>query len=406
LGEEFIAPEGVLSVCLVLSANAAEILEDRKTDSVATQYLLVKELGMLIGRKRRAGRGMSALPVLIVGLCCSLIPRLSFGADWSGVPARDNRGTVLIRANWVDSQEPQTGTATGFVMSKEGHVLTVAHQFPDGDLKVLITGETENWPSAYSRQNFPLKLVHIDRKADFAILIPIKAVTLVAIPTKWEWKPVENDEVNIRGFPLGGPLEGMPGTIRRSGAVPEVPMSAILRGGYSGAPVYDSSGKVVCMVRGGTPVADVQDPNVMGLGFCVPLSLLVTKIPSSILLSAVDSSSPSATATGGRIRVSYSIDETKTTPVKKDSTLFEILRIPASTQEYNFHKEAEKGYRIISYEYLEHSATQFEKGDIKIAVDGSSIHMPYKLTSGPGYNQTRGWLAATIVTIQEPMEKQ
>lgn len=325
------------------------------------------------------------------------------GADWSAVPSRDNRGTVLIRTNWVDDKGPQGGTATGFVISKDGHILTVAHQFPAADLTVLSTGETEGWPSSYSRQYFPLKVVHINRSADFAILVPAKPATLSPVPTSWAWEPLENAEVYTRGFPLGGPLEAMPtGRVRRSGATPEVPLDVLLRGGHSGSPVYDGSGKVVCMVRGGTPVAHIPDPTVMGLGFCVPLSLLRPKIPAAVLAAATDTSSSGATGAGGPIRISYSVNTTKETEF---SGLQDLTR-PASTELYTTGRlEATKGYRIVDHDYLEHSANKVSNRQLKIAPDGSYLEMIYTLTSGPGYNRWRGWLAATITTIQEPKEE-
>ncbi len=357
---------------------------------------------MLIGRKRRAGQQMFALLVLIAGLCCSLIPRFSFGADWSGVPPRDNRGTVLIHTNWVDREGHQSGTATGFVISKEGHILTVAHQFPKDNPTILITGETEGWPSSYQRQNFPLKLGPIDRDADFAILTPAKNPVLVPLPTFWEWEPLEGAEVNARGFPLGGLLEGMEGKIRRSGSSPEVPMGVWVRGGYSGAPVYDSLGRVVCMIRGGTAVADIEDPTIMGLGFCVPLSLLRQKVPTDIMTAVVNAGLQAETGVRGRIRVSYSVDTTKETIF----TGLQDLVKPASTESYTTGRlEATSGYRIVNYEYLEHSGTKVSDRQVKIAPDGSYLEMTYKLTSGPGFDRYRGWLAATIITIQEPKGK-
>lgn len=325
------------------------------------------------------------------------------GADWGSVPSRDNRGTVLIRTNWVDKTGIQNGTATGFVITPEGHILTVAHQFPAAELTALSIGETEAWRSSYPRQTFPLKVIHIDRSTDFAILAPAKAATLSPVPISWVWEPVEGAQVNTRGFPLGGPLEGMPGRVRRSGTTAEVPMNVLLRGGYSGSPVYDESGKVVCMVRGGAPVANIPDPTVMGLGFCIPLSLLRPKIPATVLAAAKETVSSDAIQEAGPIRVSYSVNTTKETKYSGPQDLTK----PASTESYTTGRlEAAKGYRIVDVDYVEHSATKVSERHVKIAPDGSYLEMTYKLTSGPGYDRWRGWLAATLVTTQAPKGKQ
>lgn len=343
------------------------------------------------------------LRILLLVLCFAPVAGACAAADWSSVPSRDNRGTVLIRTNWVDKDGPQSGTGTGFVVSKQGHILTVAHQFPHAGVSVILyTGDTEGWPSVYTRQSFPLNLTYIDRQADFAVLVPTKEVPLSPVPTLWTWAPLEGAEVNTRGFPLGGPLEGMPGTIRRSGASPEVPMTMMLRAGYSGSPVYDATGRVVCMVRGGTPVADVKDPTVMGLGFCLPLALLKSKVPSELLADSSGAAPAAALKGSGEIRISYSVNETKETAFNG----LQDLTKSSTTRPYTTGRlEAQNGYRIAKYEYLEHSATRVSNRVVQVAPDGDFLEMTYDLTSGPGYDRWRDWLAATIVTVQVPKDK-
>src|SRR5690606_17156805 len=174
------------------------------------------------------------------------------------------------------------------------------------------------------------------------------------------------------------------GKIRRSGSSPEVPMSVWVRSGYSGAPVYDRLGRVVCMIRGGTTVVNIEDPTVMGLGFCVPLSLLQQKIPAEIMTAAMNAGLQADTGVRGPIRVSHSVDTTKETSF----TGLQDLVKPASTESYTTGRlEAASGYRIVNYEYLEHSATKVSDRQVRIAPDGSYLEMTYKLTSGPGFDR-------------------
>lgn len=336
----------------------------------------------------------------LFAVVASLATVTAGAADWSSVPVRDNRGTVLIRTNWVDKDGPQSGTATGFVVSSAGHILSVAHQVPTSSASVVLhTGETESWPSAYPRQTFPLNLEKIDRLGDWAVFKPTKPVQLTPIPVSWTWAPAEGEAVNTRGFPLGGPLEGMPGSVRRSGPSPEVPLTMLLRAGYSGSPVYDSAGNVVCMVRGGTAVADVTDPTVMGLGFCVSLGLLKSKIPNELV--AGGSAPPAQTpTTGGEVRISYSVRNTKETPFNG----LQDLGRPSTTQHYSPRFSAQPGYRIVKYDYIEHSATKVSNLKVTVSPDGQFLDVDFDLTSGPGYDRWRGWLAATLTTVQVPKE--
>ena len=267
---------------------------------------------------------------------------------------------------------------------------------------MLYTGETEVWASDYQRQSFPLELKYIDRTADIAVLVPAKAVKLSPIPLSWDWAPQEGLLVYVRGFPLGGTLEGMEGKVSRTEVSPKVPTSTLLRAGHSGSPVYSLEGRVVGMARGGIPVADVADPNLLGQGFFVPLSLLKNKLPPALV--AAIGAAPVNASVGGKptqLRLSYPIDKTKET---KFQGVQDLLK-PAETESFTSGKiSAQPGYRIIGYELVKHSATAVSDEIPVLNADGSSFEYKFKLTSGPGYDRTRGWLAATLITIQKPKD--
>lgn len=322
-------------------------------------------------------------------------------ADWTAIPPRDNRGTVLIRVNWADQGKLHSGSGTGFVIDRQGHIVTVAHLIPSSPTAtVLLSGETEAWASEYQRQMFPLEIDHIDRDADVAVLVAAAPVTLTPVPLAWDWRPVESAEVHVRGFPLGGLLEGMPGTVRRGEVSREVPITTLLREGFSGSPVYGVGGQVVGMARGGTPVADVKDSRVMGLGFFVPLLLLRNELPPPLVRSAGEAwegSKPPRPNPAIEVRLSYSTSEVKET----EYTGFLDLFKPSETKVYSTGRiAAQPGHQIVRHEYLEHSANGLSGREVAVAPDGSWIEMTFSLTSGPGYNRTRGWLDATIVTVQ------
>lgn len=342
----------------------------------------------------------TALPILIGLLGLS---GASNAADWGAIAARDNRATVLIRTNWVDGKVQDGGTGTGFVVDDKGSIVTVAHQFPlSASAVVLYTGETEGWASEYQRQSFALELRHIDRKADIAVLVPAKPVKLSPIPLSWDWAPQEGSLVYVRGFPLGGTLEGMEGKVSRTEVSPQVPTSTLLRAGHSGSPVYNTDGRVVGMARGGIPVANVADPNLLGQGFFVPLSLLKSKLPPA-LVAAISTGPINATVASkqAQLRLSYPIDETKET---KFEALQDLLK-PAETKNFTSGKiSAQPGYRIIGYELVKHSATAVSNERPVLAADGSTFEYTFDLTSGPGVDRTRGWLAATLITIQKPKD--
>lgn len=349
-----------------------------------------------------ATRHTSAL-AMAIWLIILMVPGPAVPADWGAVARRDNRAIVLLDINWVDAEGPQFNTGTGFVVNGN-YILTVAHHFPVGASETLTTGETEGLSSEYPRQSFTAKVVHLDRDADVAVLLPDPMqVTLTAVPTSWNWVPTELAGVVVRGFPLGGPLEGTPAAIRRSGISAEVPTDALLRAGHSGSPVYDETGTVVGMVRGGTPVADLEkDRSVMGLGFFVPLRLLQkANLPQPLFATIAAPAETTSTGQKSELLLSYTVNKTKTTELR---TLWDLAK-PSETSAFTEVITAEPGYRIVKYELIEHSANYVSDQEVKISPDGSSLEFRFKLTSGPGIDRTRGWLYATLKTSQQLTEK-
>ena len=345
------------------------------------------------------------LLVLLLLVVVCVTPHVAYGADWGAVAARDNRATILLTTAWKEGDSFKDGFGTGFVIDAQGHILTVAHIFPRSSSgEVLITGRTEKWGTLYPKQEFKLRLISIDRDEDFAILVPDgDAPVLTPAPLTTLWQAVEGDSVHIRGFPLGVELIAKDGTISRSGMSSKVPTDAIIQAGFSGAPTYRADGVIIGMARGGDPVANITDPTVMGHGFFVPIALIEPLLGKHIregIQSAakLTASVPAKAAAAAEIRLSYQIDETKETSY---SGLQDLAK-PASTKSYVLGPiAAQPGYKIVRYEFLEHSATAVSNKKVTIAPDGSSIQVTYDLTSGPGFDRTRGWLEATVVTIQK-----
>lgn len=350
------------------------------------------------------------IAVALLSLCSQV-----YAVDWGVVATRDNRGTVLLHVNWADEKGPQGGTGTGFVVNRYGDILTVAHQFPRGEVETLAEAQTEELPNVYGPQTFTVEIVHMDRDLDVAVLRPVERVTLVPLPTIWDWVPNEQARVTVRGFPLGRLLEGRPGYIRRSGLSREVPTDIILQAGHSGSPVYDDTGHVIGMARGGTPFANLkEDPTVMGLGFFTPLSLF-KELHQQILarhepswfddpkIVGMDkpnmpvSPSHERQKRANEIRMAFSVSAMKETPY---SGLHDLTR-PAERQTYSKIFKAEPGYRIVGYEVDDHSTNQVTDRSIQISEDGSAITFSFSLTSGPGYDRKRGWLDASLITTQQ-----
>ena len=322
----------------------------------------------------------------------------------SSIPTRDNKGTVLIQVDWVkeaieDGQKvsvSDSDSGSGFVMDREGQILTVAHHFPElhENETMLIHGETEKLNGIDDRQRFSLKIKFIDRVADVAILVPTTPTKLTPIPLMWDSHPKEGDEILIRGFPLGGELESMNGIIRKTPDDFLVKSSALLRAGYSGAAVYNMDGQVIGVVQRGEPVADIPDKKVMGLGEFFLLSHVKNKLPQQLISSLLNQeASPTVTSPKGQARFTYTID------VMKDDHPDPIS--PHKREYGTGIIKAQPGYKIVSYEVVNYSANGLSNAHAIIPEDKSSIDYKYTLESGPVWDRYRGWFKAELITIQE-----
>lgn len=70
--------------------------------------------------------------------------------------------------------------------------------------------------------------------------------------------------------------------------------------------------------------------------------------------------------------------------------------------EYTFEVRAREGYRITEAELSRKSDSRLSDVDLKVVDDGQRALLKYRLTSGPAYDQFRGWLEGEVVTQQKP----
>ena len=177
--------------------------------------------------------------------------------DWSIVRAGAEQSVLLIEVKVSNEYKKElrekSNQATGFIVSKLGHVVTAAHAVPN-----LEAGEhAEYYASFGALGNAPLKLEYLkhDRNLDIA---------LFQLPDIKSWKSlnISNSEaVSIEtelyalGFPsAAGRLSSATGRLsNRVGERGFWQTTLPLNPGISGGPVFGVSGIVVGMAAGGKP---------------------------------------------------------------------------------------------------------------------------------------------------------
>jgi hypothetical protein len=193
------------------------------------------------------------------------------------VATRNRDGT---NEKWAD-------TATGFIVTGSGHVVSVAH---------IVTPETASNQVAYyasfgprDSQRFQLNLIRSDPDAD---------VSLFQLPPSRDWQPLrlassaqlpDDARLFVLGFPRELDLASAEGILSsRYSPKGRFQTTLPLNHGNSGAPVFDISGRVVGIAAGGLDQAQL-------ITFVVPSDFL----RPLMLISGLEITQPSAVTGGG-----------------------------------------------------------------------------------------------------------
>ena len=172
--------------------------------------------------------------------------------NWGEIRTNAKDSLVFIQSERSnrDGTNEEISTATGFIVSTAGYVLTAGHAIYDQEEDKL----TSIYASIRSRDNTKLraKLITKDHEADLALL---------QLPDIQRWKAISIDEaasvqedeaMYVLGFPLEQDLSSAYGRLsNRYGNRGRWQTTIALNRGNSGSPVFNADGNVVAIVNGG-----------------------------------------------------------------------------------------------------------------------------------------------------------
>jgi len=213
------------------------------------------------------------------------------GLDAKALYAAASPGVVDITSRGVTSDEgsqnpfggPQqqqgTATGTGFVVDKNGNVVTAAHVV-DGASSITVTFQDGTTRTA--------KLLGKDDATDVAVLkVDASGLTLHPLELGSSSALGAGDALAVIGDPFGyersistGIVSGLDRTIQAPNGFTvahAIQTDAAMNPGNSGGPVFDASGKVIGIAdqiaTGGSANANT------GVGFLVPIDLVKSELP-------------------------------------------------------------------------------------------------------------------------------
>ncbi len=186
-----------------------------------------------------------------------------------GLPSVVNVTSTTVAIDFFYGAVPQEGQGSGFIIDKQGHILTNYHVVQGNGAKLEVT--------LSNRRKYPAKVIGLDRSHDLAV-IQINAPDLTPATMGDSHGLVVGQKV----FAIGNPF-GLNGTMTR-GIISSIRQivepdgvkideaiqtDAAINPGNSGGPLLNSRGEVIGI---NTMIATNGSAQSAGIGFAVPIN--------------------------------------------------------------------------------------------------------------------------------------
>jgi len=339
------------------------------------------------GGKRRA-----LIPMMTLAICATV----AMSATILAAPGKSDEDIVQLgRVSTVfisveaegQSGERISSSGSGFVIHPNGYVLTAAHVIPSNTANNTprIRGALQ---SRYAVLE-DMELIARDPQFDFALLkFSNTAITRPPVRLGNSWATQLNAHLLALGFPMGIEFGSKPGILVGTGGPGGTWITDIaLNPGDSGGPVFDREGKVVAMVESALPQAE-------GIKFVLPItfSAYLLKLVGVEALQSADRPNDGAPTAVQMRDVHFPVSQTRNA----------TLAFTPSSDSYELKVDALPGLRITQANLVRKSDARLSDVNITVSPGGEYAILRYRLTSGPVYDQWRGWLEGDLVTQQVP----
>jgi len=192
-----------------------------------------------------------------------------------------NVTTRSVEYNYYQQPVPREGAGSGFVIDKEGHVVTNYHVVEGAQRFFVAFGNME--------ESYPAELVGFDKSNDIAVL-KVKAPNEMLKPV--QLGDSENLEVGQTAVAIGNPFglgqtitTGVVSSIGRTIQAEKgriisglIQTDAAINQGNSGGPLFDANGRVI----GVNTMIFSPSGGSVGIGFAIPISTVKRFVPDLI----------------------------------------------------------------------------------------------------------------------------
>jgi S1-C subfamily serine protease len=336
-------------------------------------------------------------------ICCLLLATAQLAPAFaqseaiaSGIASQYSTATIFlaVEGTTVDGQK-EKNFGTGFFISGNGYLLTAAHVVLDSRKNrfqnITARGSIGAPFDLQAPSGFilPIELVRLNTDIDVALLkapiiAPVQGYNAVHFCRTANIP--QGARLHSLGFPLQQPLSVNSGTLsNKDGPRGLWKTDTLVNEGSSGGPVFDNTGHVVGIVKGGIQEAP-------GNNFIIPVTLMldivggIASLDDCQLDPAVQQSSCVATIKTYEVNL-----------IKADSPNFrEDKRM--FTQVF----PAIAGYTIESADWRPAIVEKASEPQITISADKSNVRFQTEITSGPFHDPFVGRVTGMLITTQKP----
>jgi hypothetical protein len=316
--------------------------------------------------------------------------------------AHYKNSTMFITVFYTDSKN-QMGhkTGSGFLVSSSGYVITSHHliqeELPDKSYRRFPVYKLAGRVGASFDPGFPVgdgiyEMDMIEALDDQdAMLLKVRRGTVFE-PLQICKEPIvpDGDPLIYLGFPREQELSARTATLdHKDGLYGMWQLEAAINPGNSGGPVFNNEGSLVGLVYG-----DVSNAN--DISYMVPLNHF------NALLDAAQV--PMLDCEVGESQLRKHECEVRTVDYSVNWIQEDHSGLKSTQRSFGQTFEAQPDYAIVDYDVRVDSVNNSAGHEVRIAEDKQSLSFSTNLTSGPLYDQWRGWLNATVITKQAPLE--
>lgn len=340
--------------------------------------------------------------VLTIVIGCMAVNAQEVPVDDVKILSTYRSALVNLAVSYIDSQGiPTCKTGTGFIIANSGYVITSKHLLIDRYNK-----PPQSTPTIYGSVGSKFELaagnglcqvvgtvrsltiVQQDPSQDVALLKLFAETTFDYIPACRQTTILPSEHIVKLGFPKDLPLQPRSGTVAAlDGPAGMWQINMAVNDGDSGSPVFNRFGRLIGIVYGDTK-------NANEISWIVPLQYFQSMyaVANAPLIDCTTAYGSLGSAKCEATQVNHPVDD----------SLSEHGGLKESSRELSLKFSATNDRVIQSYTWVPNSVNNARGPYFSLSTDHKVLSMMVSLSSGPLFDQYRGWINGTVVTNEVP----